>query len=183
MGNRRKTMLYGIFGLSLGVVGTLLLLRARPDLAFLLAGDPARREMTKPSPATDPFSPDPFEDPFTLMAKMHQQMAESLTGPSLEGESTGKITEREDAAYIYYDIELGPDPEAFSVQPRVEGNYLTISGEAKKGPSSKEEESQTVFRSAFTRTFPLPPGIDSGKMEMLSEQGKLTLRFPKKNRS
>ncbi|HEY8279813.1 MAG TPA: Hsp20/alpha crystallin family protein, partial [Bdellovibrionota bacterium] len=59
----------------------------------------------------------------------------------------------------------------------VKNGYLTITGETKK------QTANSSILSSFHKMFPLPPNVDSTKMETISEKDKVVLRFPKRKNS
>jgi HSP20 family protein len=73
----------------------------------------------------------------------------------------------------------GVSPEQAEIT--VEGNTLTISGEARS--SRQEEEGSAILREisrgSFTRSLTLPAGLEPDKATATFEDGVLTLRIPK----
>lgn len=148
------------------------------------------------------FNDDVFSstDPFDDMRKMREQMRSrmqsvesfgSATNPfdlwfsdKFGGGSIDDISKREDDDYVYYDIKID-DLTSTSVKTQIENGYITITGTVEKKNASentKEETgvtSQSFYQSTFKRSFPLPEHIDPDKMETLSENGKIVLKFPK----
>jgi HSP20 family protein len=115
-------------------------------------------------------------DPFEQMRKMHQQIG------SFPSETITGISQREDESYVYYDIQLD-DVNSTSVNTKVENGYITITGNLEKRSGSNDDQdgyaAQSIFKSSFNRTFPLPDNVDENKMETLTEKNKLILKFPK----
>ncbi|MGZ3691073.1 MAG: Hsp20/alpha crystallin family protein, partial [Pseudobdellovibrio sp.] len=99
------------------------------------------------------------------------------------GGSVYDISKREDDSFVYYDIKVG-DLNSTSINTKIENGYVSISGteEKKSGPEVKEgnASTQSIFKSSFSRTFPLPGNVDQAKMQMLTEKDKVVLKFPKK---
>lgn len=95
-------------------------------------------------------------------------------------EVTNGITQREDESFIYYDIQVD-DFNSTSIDTKIENGYLIIAGHSeKKNESDKNDiSSQSVFRSTFSHTFPLPEHVDPNKMIMTQEENKIVLKFPK----
>lgn len=141
-------------------------------------------------------SSDPFED----MKKMREQMRKrmkifekpgSTSNPfdswfsdKFGGGSVDDIAKREDDDFVYYDIKIH-DLNSTSINTKIENGYITITGtvEKKNGADDKNDDvgfsSQSIFKSTFNRTFPLPENVDQNKMEMLPEKDKVVLKFPK----
>lgn len=141
-------------------------------------------------------SSDPFED----MKKMREQMRKrmdtfekpgSTSNPfdswfsdKFGGGSVDDIAKREDDDFIYYDIKIH-DLNSTSIDTKIENGYITITGtvEKKNAADDKKDDvgfsAQSIFKSTFNRTFPLPENVDQNKMEMLPEKDKVVLKFPK----
>lgn len=141
-------------------------------------------------------SSDPFED----MKKMREQMRKrmevfekpgSTSNPfdswfsdKFGGGSVDDIAKREDDDFVYYDINIH-DLNSTSIDTKIENGYITITGtvEKKNGADDKKDDvgfsAQSIFKSTFNRTFPLPENVDQNKMEMLPEKDKVVLKFPK----
>lgn len=100
------------------------------------------------------------------------------------GGTVNDITKREDDGFVYYDVTVN-DLKSTSVNTNVENGYITIEGtiEKKSGSDDAQNEnsfaSQSIYKSSFSRTFPLPEHVDPNKMEMVSEKDKIILKFPK----
>ncbi len=152
-------------------------------------------EMKGPAVQAPPSDEDDFfnqADPFQQMQKMRSQMEKQMAAAAQAGGqsftfsvggNSNDIAEREDAGFVYYDIKIA-DLDATSINTKVENGYLTISGtiEKKTGDGSgggNGFSAQTIFKSSFNRTFPLPEEVDAAKMEMTSEKDKVILKFPK----
>lgn len=67
------------------------------------------------------------------------------------------------------------------IEISVDNGVLTLRGERRLSEDSSRESYRRVERSygSFERTFSLPTGIDSGKVEASFENGLLTLALPK----
>ena len=94
------------------------------------------------------------------------------------------ISKREDDSSVYYDIKV-EDVKSTSINTKVENGYITITGTTEKRNDTSDEKendglsSQSVYKSTFHRTFPLPEQVDQNKMQMTSEKDKIVLKFPK----
>ncbi|HZZ15414.1 MAG TPA: Hsp20/alpha crystallin family protein, partial [Candidatus Sulfotelmatobacter sp.] len=65
---------------------------------------------------------------------------------------------------------------------QLENNTLTVHGERKIEKEEKEENYRRVERQygSFTRTFTLPPTVDSEKVSASYDKGVLKITLPKK---
>lgn len=111
------------------------------------------------------------EDPFEELRRMRGRMDQTF------GVHT-QFREREDDAYVYYDILIN-DLAKSKIETQVENGYVTITGETRS--AGEGDSSVRSFTSRFQRTFPVPENVDPEKMEMVTEEGKLTLKFPKRS--
>lgn len=134
-------------------------------------------------------------DPFAEMKRMREQMHRQfenwnkdtssgfLSSPfdswygNRFGGTVADISQREDKDNIYYDISIDGLGDS-KVNTEVKNGYVTIKGEMKK--EKGDDKAKSLMQSSFQRTFPVPSGVDADHMEMISEKGKITLRFPKK---
>lgn len=141
-------------------------------------------------------SADPFEDMKKWRGQMQKRMEafdklRSRANPfdtwfsdKFGGGTVNDITKHEDDNFVYYDIKVN-DLKSTSVNTNIENGYITIEGtiEKKSGSEDAQSESgftsQSVYKSTFSRTFPLPENIDQNKMEMVPEKDKIILKFPK----
>lgn len=130
-------------------------------------------------------------DPFESFFKRHEsiqkhfdQMFEESKKLSLPSFLTGdqvtnsgyEILEREDADHFYYDIKVG-DLNSTSINTDIKDGQITISGTTER--KNSEEQAQSYFKSSFKQSFPLPENVDQNKMQMLTEENKVILKFPK----
>ncbi len=75
-----------------------------------------------------------------------------------------------------------PDMNREEIAITVEDGTLTIKGEKKFASDAKEEQFHRIERryGAFSRSFSLPPTVDSGKVGAEYKNGVLTIRLPLK---
>ena len=136
-------------------------------------------------------------DPFEEMKKMREEMEkrmerfgpggksnpfDSLFSDKFGGGSVNDISRREDADFVYYDIKID-DLNSTSISTKIENGHITITGSTEKKSGAGDNGStsaESVFKSTFNRTFPLPDHVDQNKMETVSEKDKVVLKFPKK---
>jgi HSP20 family protein len=73
-----------------------------------------------------------------------------------------------------------PDMKREDIEITVDNNTLTIKGEKKMAGEVKDEQLLRVERryGTFTRSFSLPPTVDTSKVEAEYRNGILTLRLP-----
>ena len=73
-----------------------------------------------------------------------------------------------------------PDLTREDIALRVENNTLTISGQKKMDPQVREEQYHRVERSygTFSRSFTLPPTVDTNAIGAEYKNGVLTVRLP-----
>jgi len=75
-----------------------------------------------------------------------------------------------------------PDVRKEDIEITVDNNTLTLKGEKRADDSLKDEQLHRVERvyGAFSRTFSLPPTVDSGKVEADYKNGVLTIALQMK---
>jgi HSP20 family protein len=73
-----------------------------------------------------------------------------------------------------------PDMTREAIDITVDNNTLTIKGEKKLSASVKEEQFHRIERryGAFSRSFSLPPTVDTTKIGAEYKHGVLTVRLP-----
>jgi HSP20 family protein len=73
-----------------------------------------------------------------------------------------------------------PDLDREDIQLRVENNTLTISGQKKMDVAVKEHQYHRIERSfgQFSRSFTLPPRVDTNAIGAEYKNGVLTVRLP-----
>ena len=78
-----------------------------------------------------------------------------------------------------------PDVKKDDVDISIENGTLTLKGERKMEKETKEKNFYRMERSygTFTRSFTLPPTVDSEKVGAAFENGVLTLTLPKREES
>ncbi len=88
------------------------------------------------------------------------------------------IYENDDAFVATIDL---PGLKKDDIDISIDGNVLTVSGERKFENSDDDGTFRRVERSygTFRRSFTLPRGVDSAKVEAGFEDGVLTLTMPK----
>jgi HSP20 family protein len=73
-----------------------------------------------------------------------------------------------------------PDLKRQDIDVTVDGNTLTIKGEKKLAGEVKEDQFQRLERSygSFSRSFSLPPNVDTSRLTAEYKNGVLTVRIP-----
>jgi len=73
-----------------------------------------------------------------------------------------------------------PDMKREDIQLTVDNNTLTINGEKKMDAELRDENCHRVERAygSFTRSFSLPPTVDTGKVSADYKAGVLTITLP-----
>ena len=76
-------------------------------------------------------------------------------------------------------VEL-PDVAREDIDLRVENNTLTITGQKQRDTTVKEEQYHRIERTfgSFSRTFTLPPTVDTGKIGAEFKNGVLAVTLP-----
>ncbi|MEZ4815082.1 MAG: Hsp20/alpha crystallin family protein [Bdellovibrionota bacterium] len=128
-------------------------------------------------------------DPFESMRQMRDKMEKQFQTPNegrgifdswfqkrFGGGSAEEITQREDDQFVYYELKvMGLDQE--KVRVSVSDGQLSISGKVEK--KTEADGSANYFSSSFHRSFPVPAGVDSTKVQMEQEKDKIIIKFPK----
>lgn len=132
---------------------------------------------------------DPISEFFNTQKNLRQHFNSILNDdffslPDHFENSVTDVSKREDDNFVYYDIKI-EGLNATSISTKIEDGYITVTGatEKKSGSDDKANEegsfSQSIYKSTFNRTFPLPEQVDQNKMEMIPEENKIILKFPK----
>ncbi len=87
------------------------------------------------------------------------------------GGNSREVEVKEDEKWVSYEIS---DVDATTLSASVKNGMLVISGETRK------QSGGATFATSFQRMLSLPPNVDPQKMETMSEENKVILRFPKK---
>src|SRR5713226_3443115 len=112
---------------------------------------------------------DPFREFSTLQDRMNRLFRESHRPEAEESLSSSSFAPAvdvyEDEHNVVLKIEV-PGIDEKDIDVRVENNTLTVHGERKIEKEEKEENYRRVERQygSFTRTFTLPPTVDTEKV-------------------
>ena len=129
---------------------------------------------------------EPFRDLSTLQERMNRLFRESYNeagrDESLATSSFAPAVDvYEDEHTVTLKIEV-PGIDEKDNDVRIENNVLTVHGERKIEKEEKEENYRRVERQygSFTRTFTLPPTVDSENVSASYDKGVLKVALPKK---
>ena len=133
---------------------------------------------------------EPFREFSTLQDRMNRLFGgiSHQPGSTDEGLTAGPWTPQVDVYETNDSIVLKADLPGMSqndVEISVEGNMLTVKGERKFEKEVSEKEYYRMERSygTFTRSFTLPPTVDSDKIDAAFAQGVLKITLPKREES
>jgi len=127
---------------------------------------------------------EPFREFSTLQDRMNRLFRESYEGQdqSLTTSSFAPAVDvYEDEHNVALKIEV-PGIDEKDIDIRVENNTLTVHGDRKIEKEEKEENYRRVERQygSFTRTFTLPPTVDTDNVQATYDRGVLKITLPKK---
>jgi HSP20 family protein len=127
----------------------------------------------------------PVRDAFRFHNELNRLFDFPLRATQVEGETLNSwappVDIYEDAEGVTLKVEV-PGFAANDIDLRIENNTLTLKGERKLEKEDKKENYRRVERSygAFSRSFSLPPTVDSEKIQAESKNGVLTVFLPRK---
>jgi HSP20 family protein len=100
--------------------------------------------------------------------------------PNLWGSGTPKTDVVESESEIEISVEL-PGMEEKDIDVTLSDNVLTIRGEKKSEREEKKKDYHLSERSygSFSRSLPLPSGVDTEQLKAEFKKGVLTIRLPK----
>lgn len=110
-----------------------------------------------------------------------------LTPPAEEDLGAGfypPVDIYEDAEGVTITVEV-PGIEAKDVDLRIENNVLTLRGERKLEREEKKDNYRRIERTygTFSRSFTLPPIVDTEKVKAEAKNGLLMVHLPKREES
>jgi HSP20 family protein len=130
-------------------------------------------------------SSNPLQDLLTLRDRMNRLFEDSLGKfSSLGDEATGywspPVDILEDFERVVFRVDL-PGIRRDEVDLNIEDGNLVLRGERKMNPDIRKENIQLLERSfgPFRRSFRLPPGVDTGKVQAEIHEGILTITLSK----
>jgi HSP20 family protein len=129
---------------------------------------------------------EPFREFSTLQDRMNRLFRESYSGEGRDQSLTTSsfapaVDVYEDEHKVTLKIEV-PGIDEQDIDVRVENNTLTVHGDRKIEKEEKEENYRRVERQygSFTRTFTLPPTVDTENVAAVYDKGVLKIALPKK---
>ena len=171
----------GIIGFFIGVVCLLVWQKYSPIKVFFNSKK-VERSFPFSDQSWDPFFDEylndqlslPGANPFEQLEQMRRKSHpfDSWYQRRFGGGSPGDVKRRENPKYIYYDISIkGLDQQNINVEVK-EGQVFL------KGQVQMEEAGVSITQK-FQRSFPVPVGVLSQKVEIEHDQDLLILKFPK----
>ena len=129
---------------------------------------------------------EPFREFATLQDRINRVFRDSYSGTAPDDSLTTSsfapaVDVYEDEHQVVLKIEV-PGIDEKDIDVRVENNTLTVHGERKIEKEEKEENYRRVERQygSFTRTFTLPPTVDTDQVSATYDKGVLKITLPKK---
>lgn len=91
------------------------------------------------------------------------------------------VTVREDDKFKYIEIDPHGDINKDYLKVDIKNGLMRIYGEIKevKQEDRDNRKMYSSFASSVSRTLSIPPGVDEKKAEILKEQNKIVVKFPK----
>ena len=195
MKHSMKKILIPVISVLSGFVISFFAFRSNPHLINQVNAGELRKEpqlltqsgLLKKNQA-NPTSPDSLFDHdeiFEEMERMQKRMRDHFKNfdrhdlvidDSFGDTLLGGVNQREDSDYVYLDVPIHDLDEA-TVDTNITNDHVTVSGTIEKKYAG--DSSQGVFRSSFSRTFPIPEGVNQNQMAVVPEKDKVTLKFPK----
>lgn len=128
---------------------------------------------------------EPFQSMSTLQEQVNRLLEKSWQAPGAENSTWAPavdVYETENELVIKADL---PDVNEKDLDIRVENNRLTLRGERKFEQQVKEENYLRVERryGAFSRSFGLPPTVNTEAIQASYNNGVLTVEMPKRAES
>ncbi|MGZ3726021.1 MAG: Hsp20/alpha crystallin family protein [Pseudobdellovibrio sp.] len=129
------------------------------------------------------------KDPFAEMQRMQKRMLEEFKNQNLEGSfdnwykkrfgggKVGDVSQREDADFIYYEIETD-HRNIQQLNVDVKNGRVMINGQFEEKKESGNTNS--IYSSSFTRSLPTPQNVDAEHFKIDRSEGKVTVKFPKR---
>lgn len=122
-------------------------------------------------------------DPFRAFDEMFNRMFDDWLSPRMAGEARGgapavDVIDKDNAIVVRADL---PGLTEKDIQVSVENGMLTVRGSRQEEREAKEEDYYRLERwsGSFSRTLPLPTGIDPDKIKATFKNGVLEIHVPK----
>ncbi len=124
---------------------------------------------------------DPMLGDFSLLNREFDQLFNRLSMPSgdLDQFSTTspRISLEEDAKEYRVTVEA-PEGMDVEIETELKESHLTVSGSV--AGTTQDDQSQAKFSSAFSRSVLLDEPVEQAEMEVINEEGRITVRVPKR---
>ena len=129
----------------------------------------------------------PLRDALHLQDEMNRLFGGGIRGFSTEGEALANgwappVDIYEDTEGVTLIAEV-PGFAPGDIDLRIENNTLTLKGERKLEKEKDNYRRVERFHGAFSRSFSLPPNVDSEKVHADSKNGVLTVFLPRREES
>jgi HSP20 family molecular chaperone IbpA len=182
MKHSTKKIFIPVLSVFSGFVISFLAFRANPHLINRVSAG----EMRKESPPVAPsglLKNKQHEELFEEMERMQERMRDHfenfdrhdlVIGDPFGDTRQGGVDQREDSDYVYLDVPID-DVDETTVDTTIANDHVTVSGTIEK----KYDTCEGLYRSFFSRTFPLPEGVNQNQIAVVPQKGKVTLKFPK----
>jgi HSP20 family protein len=136
--------------------------------------------------------PDNFLDDsnamFENLLKQREEMLKSFGAQGFGGSSFFKISdidveESEDKEFKYLNLDI-KNVAKDGLKVDIKNGMVSISGKIVEKNETKDKNGQSFSQSIsqFSRSFPIPDGVDATKVDTVEKEGKLILKFPKKQK-
>jgi HSP20 family protein len=129
---------------------------------------------------------EPFRTPSNIQDRINRMFREFYSPEGQDESLTATsfapaVDVYEDEHNVTLKVEV-PGIDEKDIDIRLENNTLTVHGERKIEKEEKEENYRRVERQygSFTRTFTLPPTVDSEHVSANYDKGVLSITLPKK---
>ena len=166
MKHSMKKIFIPVLSVLSGFIISFFAFRANPHLINRVSAGELRREASL-------LKKNPRDEIFEEMERMQERMRDHFRH-SFSDTLMGGVNQREDSDYVYLDVPIEDLNEA-TVDTNITEDHVTVSGTVEK----EYEGGEGLFRSSFSRTFPVPEGVNHNQMAVVPQKGKVTLKFPK----
>lgn len=130
------------------------------------------------------FKSSPFQQMQRMREEMDKLMSRGFSNfPDSDFYNESKLNDihqDEDDRFVYYRIKL-ENIDKDSLKVDVANQHVSISGQSSHEESNKDEGSESQFKSymSFSRTIPVPRGVDESRVSFETKDSELIVKFPK----
>ena len=172
MKHSMKKIFIPVLSVLSGFIISFFAFRANPHLINRVSAGELRREASL-------LKKNPRDEIFEEMERMQERMRDHFNRFDMIDDSFGDtliggVNQREDSDYVYLDVPVNDLDEA-TVDTNITEDHVTVSGTVEK----EYDGGEGLLRSSFSRTFPVPEGVNHNQMAVVPQKGKVTLKFPK----